>query len=178
MISFKNKEDYELAKKLRDHGMRKDKKYWHDEIGFNFRMTNIQAAIGCAQIEKANKFINRKINIFKRYRLNLVKIKFIKMIKLSPKIRNSHWLTFIILKDSLKRDKLLAFLNSKGIEVRSGFYSAHEMNIYKNFINKKINYFNSKKISSSIITLPSSVSLKNDEIDYICKLIKSFFKSV
>ena len=176
MIIFKKKEDYQLAKKLRDHGMSENRKYWHDEVGFNFRMTNIQAAIGCAQIEKANKFINRKIDIFERYRSNLVNMKFIKMIKLSPKIKNSHWLTFIIVKDVLIRDKLLSFLNSKGIEVRSGFYSAHEMKIYKSFMNKKIDYSNSKKISSSIITLPSSVTLKNAEIDYISKLIKSFFK--
>ena len=165
-----------LAKKLRDHGMSENRKYWHDEVGFNFRMTNIQAAIGCAQIEKANKFINRKIDIFKRYRSNLVNMKFIKMVKLSPKIKNSHWLTFIIVKDNLIRDKLLSFLNSKGIEVRSGFFSAHEMKIYKSFMNKKVDYSNSKKISSSIITLPSSVTLKNAEINYISKLIKSFFK--
>jgi perosamine synthetase len=176
MIIFKKKEDYLLAKKLRDHGMSENRKYWHDEVGFNFRMTNIQAAIGCAQIEKANKFINRKIDIFKRYRSNLVNMKFIKMVKLSPKIKNSHWLTFIIVKDNLIRDKLLSFLNSKGIEVRSGFFSAHEMKIYKSFMNKKVDYSNSKKISSSIITLPSSVTLKNAEIDYISKLIKSFFK--
>jgi dTDP-4-amino-4,6-dideoxygalactose transaminase len=98
------------------------------------------------------------------------------MVKLSPKIKNSHWLTFIIVKDNLIRDKLLSFLNSKGIEVRSGFFSAHEMKIYKSFMNKKVDYSNSKKISSSIITLPSSVTLKNAEINYISKLIKSFFK--
>jgi len=175
MIIFKKKEDYQLAKKLRDHGMRKDKKYWHDEIGFNFRMTNLQAAIGCAQIEKANFFIKRKIKIFKRYNTKLKNLKFIKMIKETSKIKNSHWLTFILVKDNLIRDKLLSFLTDKGIEVRSGFYSAHQMDIYKNFKNKKVNYVNSKKISSSIITLPSSVSLKNEEIDYICKLISFFF---
>ena len=71
MIIFKKKEHYLLAKKMRDHGMRIDKKYWHDEIGFNFRMTNLQAAIGCAQLEKAKKFVNRKIQIFKRYNLKL-----------------------------------------------------------------------------------------------------------
>lgn len=175
MIVFKKKENYLLAKKLRDHGMRKDKKYWHDEIGFNFRLTNIQAAIGCAQIEKANKFINKKIDIFKRYRSNLRNLKFIKMIKFSKNVKNSHWLTFILVKDTLTRDKLIYFLNSKGIEVRSGFYSAHQMKIYKTFMSKKIDYSNSNLISSSIITLPSSVSLKNEEIDYICKLIKSYF---
>jgi perosamine synthetase len=176
MIIFRKKEDYQLAKKLRDHGMRQDKKYWHDEVGFNFRMTNLQAAIGCAQIEKANKFINRKIKIFKQYNLKLKYLKFINMTQETSKIKNSHWLTFILVKNNSIRDKLLSFLTSKGIEVRSGFYSAHKMNIYKNFKNKKIDYFNSKRISSSIITLPSSVSLKNEEINYICKLIKLFFK--
>ena len=176
MIIFKKKEDYQLAKKLRDHGMRQDKKYWHDEVGFNFRMTNLQAAVGCAQIEMANKFINRKIKIFKRYKLKLKNLKFLSMAKETLKTKNSHWLTYVLVKDNLIRDKLLSFINSKGIEAKSGFYSAHQMDIYKNFKNKKIDYANSKKISSSIITLPSFVNLKNEEIDYICKLIKSYFK--
>ena len=98
------------------------------------------------------------------------------MAKETLKTKNSHWLTFVLVKDNLIRDKLLSFINSKGIEAKSGFYSAHQMDIYKNFKNKKIDYANSKKISSSIITLPSFVNLKNEEIDYICKLIKSYFK--
>lgn len=175
MITFKNKDDYLLAKKLRDHGMRADKKYWHDEVGFNFRMTNIQAAIGCAQIEKANNFINRKIFIFKKYYSKLKNLDDIEMIKNNSKIKHSHWLTFIIVKNVSIRDTLLQFLNNKGIEARSGFYSAHQMDIYKNYKNKISNYNNSRSISASIITLPSSVSLKNEEINYICKLIKSFF---
>ena len=59
-------------------------------------------------------------------------------------------------------------MNNKIIEARSGFYSAHQMDIYK-IIKTKVNYINSKSISSSIVTLPSSVSLKNREINYICK---------
>ena len=101
---------------------------------------------------------------------------FLKMAKQRKNIKNSHWLTFIIIKNKLDRNKILKFLKNKGIEARSGFYSAHKMDIYKKYKNKNVNYFNSKEISSSIITLPSSVSLKNKEIDYICKLIKSFFK--
>ena len=60
---------------------------------------------------------------------------------------------------------MLSFLNSKGIEARTGFYSAQEMKIYKSFMNKKIDYSNPQKISSTIITLPSSASLNNQEID-------------
>jgi perosamine synthetase len=122
------------------------------------------------------KFVNRKIQIFKRYNLKLKDLKFLKMIKQSKNIKNSHWLTFITLKNKPDRNKLFKFLNNKGIEVRSGFYSAHEMDIYKSYMSKNTHYTNSKEISSSIITLPSSVSLKNEEIDYICKLIKLFFK--
>ena len=54
--------------------MNSNTKYWHDEIGFNFRLTNLQAAIGCAQLEKAKFFVKKKIDIFKRYKKKTLKI--------------------------------------------------------------------------------------------------------
>ena len=77
MVIFKNKQKYDLAKKLRDHGMRPDKKYWHDQVGFNFRLTNMQAAVGCAQLESAKLFINKKIYINKKYRSKLNKLNYL-----------------------------------------------------------------------------------------------------
>ena len=65
----------------------------------------------------------------------------------------------------------MKYLTEKGVEVRTGFYSAHLMKIYSKYRCKKINYINSKKISDSIITLPSSANLKDKEIDYICNVI-------
>ena len=53
----------EKMAKLRDHGMSKERKYWHDEIGFNYRMTNLQAAVGVAQLERIDQFIARKRKI-------------------------------------------------------------------------------------------------------------------
>ena len=56
MILFKNEEIYQEAKILRDHGMSKEKRYWHDVVGYNYRLTNLQASIGVAQLAKLDSF--------------------------------------------------------------------------------------------------------------------------
>ena len=63
MVVFKNKRNYLLAKSLRDHGMSNHKRYWHDFIGFNYRMTNIQAAVGLAQLEKFDQILKKNSSI-------------------------------------------------------------------------------------------------------------------
>ena len=73
MICFKKKSHYEFAKKLRDHGMSDKRKYWHEHVGFNYRMTNLQAAVGLAQMERINFFINKKRVMAKKYRFYLHK---------------------------------------------------------------------------------------------------------
>ena len=55
MVLFKNKKHFELGKLLRDHGMSKNKRYWHEIVGFNYRMTNLQAAVGVAQMERLRR---------------------------------------------------------------------------------------------------------------------------
>ena len=79
-------------------------------------------------------------------------------------------------KDRNLRDRLLKFLTNKGIEARAGFYSAHSMNIYKKYQNRKTSYKNSLDASKSIISLPSSVNLTDFEINYIADKVKEFFK--
>ena len=156
------------------------KKYWHDEVGFNFRMTNMQAAIGLAQLEQANYFIKRKIEIQKKFANKLKNLKEIYFPKKNKIVKNSHWLTYFRI-NNFKEDKnirrnLLKFLINKGVEARTGFYSAHSMGIYKRYINKKLSYKNSIDASKNLISLPSSVNLTDNEIDYIARKIKEFFK--
>lgn len=69
---------------------------------------------------------------------------------------------------------MLRYLNENGVEVRNGFYGANQMKIYKKYVKRKYIFKNSDEISSTLITLPSSSSLKNIEIKYICNLIKNF----
>lgn len=68
MITTNNGKVYEKAKLLRNHAMDKNKKYWHIEIGYNYRMTNIQAALGLAQFERIDKLIEKKRQIFNWYK--------------------------------------------------------------------------------------------------------------
>ncbi len=179
ILVFKKKEHYILASKLRNQGMSFLKKYWHDEVGYNFRMTNMQAAIGLAQLEQASFFVKKKIEIQKKFFLKLKNLKGIYFPKINKKIRHSHWLTYFrvknLKKDKNLRNKLLKFLTNKGIEARAGFYSAHLMGIYKKYSNRKLSYKNSINASESLISLPSSVNLSDDEINYISEKIKEFF---
>jgi len=76
MIIFKNEDVAERASMLRDHGMQKTRRYWHQEVGYNYRLTNIQAAIGVAQFERLGEFIAAKRRIAKTYSETLSKIPF------------------------------------------------------------------------------------------------------
>ena len=67
MVIFQKKEHYELARVLRDHGMNPQKRYWHDVVGYNYRMTNLQAAIGVAQMEQIGTFLNKRKEMAKAY---------------------------------------------------------------------------------------------------------------
>ena len=163
---------YKMMLLLRDHGMRPENRYWHDYIGYNYRMTNLQAALGVAQLERLNSFIEKKRHIAAEYKKNLPG-------DVLPhpegKLYNgTYWLYSILAKDMDERERLISFLFGKGIDTRKFFYPVHLMPPYKEF--NKGNYYDSIDISERGINLPSSVKLSDKEIIYICDCIKSFYK--
>lgn len=169
MILFKDTELYKNAKKLRDHGMTPDKKYWHDHVGFNYRLTNLQSAIGVAQMERLNVIIEKKTNIFNLYTIALEGAIGINSLPLRmPKSFNSNWLYTILLDDDIDRDSIIAWLQDFGIECRPTFYPLHVMPPYQKF-RRSESLAISEKVSRTGLSLPTSVSLSEDEIDYICQ---------
>ena len=169
-----NEEIYRMMLLLRDHGMRPENRYWHDYIGYNYRMTNLQAALGVAQLERLNSFIEKKRHIASEYKKNLPG-------DVLPhpegKLYNgTYWLYSILAKDMDERDRLISFLFGKSIDTRKFFYPVHLMPPYKEF--NKGNYPDSIDVSERGINLPSSVKLSDDEIAYICDCIKSFYKLI
>ena len=173
MVLFKDGAIGDLAVMLRDHGMSKTRRYWHEFVGFNYRMTNLQAAIGVAQMEKLDFFVERKQWIAKAYTMCLEKIGGFKVPQNSQDVINSYWLyTFIVLDNlGITRDDLIDKLAKKGIETRPVFYPLHTMPPYKNFGSSEV-LQNSIWVSSHGLSLPSSVSLTEKELEYICASIK------
>ena len=115
MVLFRNKKNYELGKLLRDHGMSTNKKYWHEIVGFNYRMTNLQAAVGVAQMERFEEIIQGKREIFDFYNANLLNLKGITKMPLdSFEFYNSSWLYTLILDSKINRNKLINDLNQLG----------------------------------------------------------------
>lgn len=163
----------ELAKKmriLRDHGMNPEKRYWHNVIGFNYRMTNLEAAIGVAQLKKIDKIISRKRKIAKTYDSLVKNIDGIFTPPEMPWAKNVYWLYTMLMSEKfgVARDELMKELEKKGIETRPMFYPIHTMPPYKTEEKLPI----SEKLSKRGITLPSSAKLQDEVIIYITNSIK------
>lgn len=175
IILFKSKEVYEHACILRDHGMRKDRRYWHDCVGYNFRMTNLQAAIGVAQMERIDNVIERKISIADYYLQRFNCIKEIKLPKLEfENSLNTFWLFTILLDENTDREEFRKLLSNKEIETRPTFVSAHEMPPYSDL--KRGEVPNSKLISKKGVSIPSYIDLTHTELEYIADQIVNIFK--
>ena len=172
MILFNKNKHYKIAKKLRDHGMSTKKKYYHEDIGFNYRMTNMQAAIGLAQLEKYKKIIKKKVNIAKQYKKNLMNEDNIRFQEDEKNSLNSYWAIALLIKKEFSFKSLEVKFNNAGIEIRNFFYPLNKQKIYKKFAKKK-NYVTDNFYKKGIL-LPTYPSLNNSNIKYICDNLKKF----
>jgi len=175
MAVFKEEVMYEKANILRDHGMDPERRYWHKEVGFNYRMTNIQAAIGVAQLERIKYFINKKRWIAEQYSKRLGSISNIKLPGEYGNVYNSYWLFTIELVGSLinEREELLRRLTLNGIEARQVFIPLHEMPPYKKYIGSESDFSVSSRISNASLSLPSSSTITELELNSVCRIIKA-----
>ncbi|MDC0859398.1 aminotransferase class I/II-fold pyridoxal phosphate-dependent enzyme [Candidatus Pelagibacter sp.] len=166
MVVFKNKKNSEYASLIKNHGMSLKTTYYHTAVGANFRMTNPQAAIGLAQLNRISELYKLRKKAFDYYDKNLKKNNFIKFLPKNKWSKNSLWLYTITLGNlkKKKRDILIKKLLAKGIETRPGFVSFNQMKIYKKYC--KGTYPVSSKISNSSLSLPTT-NLSHEDQNYI-----------
>jgi perosamine synthetase len=168
--------DNELAERmkiLRDHGMNPVKRYWHDVVGFNYRMTNLQAALGLAQLVKIERFIEKKREIAKIYAEELSSLEGVTLHPEMPWAKCVYWLYSILIdnrKVRVDRDELAEKLKENSIETRNFFYPLHEMPIYRKYA--RLTYPVSSKISRQGLNLPSGVKLSEEDVKYIAQKIR------
>lgn len=163
---------HEKAVHLKGQGLAKDREYYHDIVGYNYRMTNICAAIGCAQLERANELIEKKILIAKWYEERLKNLPVIFHSQVGN-VKHSFWMISILLKDSDEREKIRFHLKQNGIETRPTFHPVHLMPMY---FEEGFSLPAAEELGSRGINLPSYPDLKENDVEFICNKIKEFFR--
>ncbi|MDI6701315.1 MAG: DegT/DnrJ/EryC1/StrS family aminotransferase [bacterium] len=170
MIITNDEKLYEKAKFLRDHAMSKEKKYWHTEIGYNYRITNLQAALGLAQLDRIDELIEKKIQIFNWYKEFLGDMEGIRLNPQKKWAKNVFWMVCLVLDKEfgISRDELMVKLKEKGIDTRPFFYPMTEMPMYN-----ICNTYNpiAKSLSERGLNLPSGINLKEKEVKWITENI-------
>ncbi|QCX32360.1 LegC family aminotransferase [Caloramator sp. E03] len=150
-----------------------NKGFYHTDIGFNFRMPNILAAMGCAQLENIEEYIKIKRENASFYYELLKGIENITLPIEKSQTRNVFWLYSILIEDGfpVSRDELIKIMFEEGIETRPFFIPVHTMPPYKNCRCGDLSI--TDEVSLKGINLPSSVSLKKEEIKKICEVLRN-----
>lgn len=160
---------------IRDHAMSKEERYWHDMIGYNYRMTNIQAALGCAQLERAEELLNKRKQLYSWYSERLNDVPGISLNRTEPWATNTYWLICLELEhaDRTKRNRFMQLLKEEGVDSRPYFYAMSEMP----YLEKADTPISFKK-SSQGLNLPSYFELEKSDIDTICDKVKICLKAL
>lgn len=159
MCLTNNEELADKMKILRDHGMNPNKKYWYDVVGFNYRMTNLQAALGVAQLKKLNLMITKKRQIATTYKKLLEKLPGVTPAPEMPWAKNVYWLYSVLVKNTL-RDNIIKQLGRKGIETRPFFYPIHILPPYRRSLTLPV----AEELSSMGLNLPSGSRISENTI--------------
>jgi perosamine synthetase len=174
MVVSNNKSTIEKAANFKNQGISTGIQYWHDCIGYNYRMTNICAAIGLAQLEHIKPIIEQKTRVANTYK-SLFENSGVHIQAQHPDAFHVYWMCSFLLPPNINRDKLRSYLDEYGIESRPVFYPVHTMPMYEAYA-KGMRFPNSEEISRRGINLPSYPSLSYDDITFIANKVLDFIK--
>ena len=174
MVTTNNAEIAKLAWNLRDHAFSTERHFWHKFVGFNYRMTNLQAAVGLAQVEQLDKFVAARRRNAAEYTSRLQDIPGITTPPQAEWAKNVYWMYGILVdKDAygMNRDQLRQALAEHGIETRTFFIPMHCQPVYWQMF-KGQRYPVAERLCRDGFYLPSASSLTLEEIEYIAGVIR------
>jgi perosamine synthetase len=175
MFVTNDPELYETVLTLSNHGRSKKqtKQFWPDMVGFKYKMSNIQAAIGCAQMERIDELIRRKREILRYYRDNLGSLSGISMNPEPEETINGAWMPTIVFdkQTGVTREKLQSLFKSENIDARVFFHPLSSLSMFED---KEVN-INSWNIPLRSINLPSYHDLSNQDIKRVAQEIVDGF---
>ena len=159
------------ARLYRNHGMRPQRRYFHEVIGHNFRLTNLQAAFGCAQLEFTQDIIQNKKRVYNTYIKHLEGQAGIRLQKIEDNTDAVIWAIAFEIDTEVfgkTRCEIVAEMKQAGIETRPGFESFSDMSIYNSDVLPV-----SQHLCENIISVPSYAMLTDDEIIEVCRILLS-----
>jgi perosamine synthetase len=151
---------------LENQGRYSDNPYWHPEIAYNYRMTNIQAAIGLAQLERIEKMLAIRRRNAAHYNRLLAEVPGLSLPPEAEWAENVYWMYSVLVEDEfgLERDELRARLRQAGIDSRPFFYPIHTLPMYNTGQSLPV----AEELARRGLNLPSGATLRPEQIDYIC----------
>ncbi|MBI1912006.1 MAG: DegT/DnrJ/EryC1/StrS family aminotransferase [Deltaproteobacteria bacterium] len=167
-------DDDSMAAKLRllkGQGMDPQRRYWFPVIGYNYRMTNIEAAIGFGQLENINLFLEKRRLIAEWYFKCLKGIRGVSLPIEKDYAVHSYWMYSILIEEEfgISRDELMEQLEKYGIETRPVFYPMHIMPVYKEDSQE---LRNAEEIAAKGINLPTFYELEKEDVEYVAGVLK------
>jgi perosamine synthetase len=173
MVTTSDSELAHVARRLRDHAFSDERHFWHKYLGFNYRMTNLQAAVGLAQTERLDEFVEIRRSNAARYTARLSKLPGLTLPMEKPWARNVYWMYGVVVEDEfgISRDVLRVRLARRGIETRTFFIPMHLQPIYYDHF-KGQRYPVAEDLCRRGLYLPSGASLTEAEIAYVCDMVR------
>ncbi|MBI4348453.1 MAG: DegT/DnrJ/EryC1/StrS family aminotransferase [Elusimicrobia bacterium] len=171
-------DDAALAERLRlfrNHGMSPSKRYWHEVAGFNFRLTNLQAAVGCAQLERVDEFLAQRRHMAEGYARELKRVPGATPQHVEKEVDINVWAVGVKLDPKAYpqgRDAVIDQLEKAGIETRPGFFPFSVMPVYR-----APRLPVSETVGLNVISLPSFPTLTDDEIASVCSELARLARS-
>ena len=174
MVMFTDAHEAETARVLRDHGMSRTRKYWHERVGYNMRLTNLQAAIGLAQVERATELVATKLKLGAAYSKAFQNSGIVTCLSPTKLGVSSYWLFPVLLPSPENRDSVMQELAGRGIQTRIVFPPLDLMPAFASF-RRDDNLKVSHSISARGICLPSTPSMSADQATWIAETLLEFF---
>lgn len=165
----------EEAGSLRNLCFQADRRFYHESLGFNFRLTNLQAALGLAQLERMEEIVARKRWIGKEYDLRLKGIKGLELPAEEPWARSVYWMYGAVLSDEVDMDavEFAQRLRERGVDTRPFFLGMHEQPVLRKlglFHNE--HYPVAERLARRGLYLPSGLSLTDKQLQQVCDAVR------
>lgn len=162
------------ARSLKDLAHSPGKRFWHEELGFNYRMTNLQAACGVGQLKHIKEFLEKKCWMAREYAKRLRSIPGLKLPMTKPWAENVYWMYAVVLEDSfsMSKDEFRAKLLEKGVDTRDFFYSSASQPIVQKMVGDQGSFPVSERLAQQGLYLPSGLALTEEQVEYVCECVK------